>query len=73
MTPADDPRPFADVLRDWIDRHGGSIYAVSDGRVLSPTRHGVRKWLAGAPCPMEREVRALMTLHDEGRTGAGQP
>jgi len=67
MTPLDDPRPFAEVLDDWIDRHGGTVYAVSDGRILTATQAAVRAWLRGGKCAMEREVRALMTLADEGR------
>jgi hypothetical protein len=64
ITPLDDPRPFAEVLRDWINRHGGSAYAVSDGRILSARRQTVSNWLSGRPCPYEREVRALMTVSD---------
>lgn len=68
MTPLSDPRPFPAVLIDWIGRHGGSAYAVSDGRILSARRQSVSNWIAGKPCAYEREVRALMTLVDEGRT-----
>lgn len=64
MTPLTDPRPFADVLADWIARHGGSAYAVSDGRILTARRQTVSNWLAGGPCAYEREVRALMTHVD---------
>lgn len=67
IDPLTDPRPFADVLRDWIARHGGSVYAVADGRILSASAPTVRNWLDGRPCPSEREVRALMTFADEGR------
>lgn len=67
MTPLNDPRPFDMVLRDWIDRHGGTVYGVSDGRLLSAGRQTVANWLAARPCIYEREVRALMTLADEGR------
>ena len=63
MTPLDDPRPFAEVLADWITRHG-TVYAVSDGRILSAKRQSVANWLEGKPCLYEREVRALMTLTD---------
>lgn len=62
-----DRRPFAEALSDWIGRHGGSAYAVSDGRKLSARRQTVSNWLGGRPCQYEREVRALMTLADEGR------
>lgn len=80
MTPLDDPRPFAEVLADWIGRHGGSAYGVSDGRILSARRQTVSNWLAGGPCPYEREVRALMTMADreagaipKNMRGAGNP
>lgn len=66
MTPLDDPRPFAEVLRDWIGRHGGTAYSVSGGRILTAGQQTVLNWLAGKPCLMEREVRALMTITDRG-------
>jgi len=72
MTPLTDPRPFADVLADWIARHGGSAYAVSDGRILTARRQTVSNWLAGGPCAYEREVRALMT-HEDARRPANRP
>ena len=66
MTPIDDLRPFADVLRDWMARHGLTRYAASRD-VLSASDQSIGKWLAGHACPYEREIRALLTLHDEGR------
>lgn len=63
-TPLTDPRPFSEVLADWITRHGGSAYAVSDGHILSATRQTVSNWLDGRPCQYEREVRALMAAVD---------
>ncbi|MFB2530734.1 hypothetical protein ACEYYA_01035 [Paracoccus sp. p3-h83] len=67
MTPApiDDPRPFDQVLRDWIARHGGSAYAAAP--ILGSTQQTIGRWLKGAPCGHERAYRALMTLIDEGR------
>lgn len=65
MTPTIDPRPFADVLRDWIARHGGSAYAAAP--VLHTTERTVGRWLAGSPCAHEAAYRALMALVDEGR------
>lgn len=65
MTPITDPRPLAEVLADWIARHGGTAYAVGGGRILSVSDQTIRNWLAGRPCQMEREVRALMTLVDQ--------
>lgn len=64
-TPIDDPRPYAEVLRDWMARHGLSTYAAAP--ILGPTRAAVGKWLRGGTCAHERAYRALMTLHDEGR------
>lgn len=64
MTPINDPRPFNVVLAEWIDRHGGSAYAVSDGKILSARRQTVSNWLDGRRCQYEREVRALMALAD---------
>ncbi len=69
-TPITDPRPFAPVLADWLTRHGLTRYAASRD-VLSASDQTIGKWLAGAPCPYQREVRALMTLHDEGRAVVG--
>lgn len=65
MTPIDDPRPFAEVLRDWVDRHGGSAYAAA--RVLATSEMTIGRWLKGGPVQRERSERALMTLADEGR------
>ncbi len=65
MTPIDDPRPFADVLREWISRHGGSAYA--GAKVLQKPERTVGRWLAGGPVADERAMRALMTLADEDR------
>jgi hypothetical protein len=71
-TPLTDARPFCEVLADWIARHGGSAYAVSDGRILSARRQTVSNWLDGRPCQYEREVRALMTIAD-WQSGCGYP
>lgn len=77
MTPLTDPRPFSEVLRDWLDRHGLTVYAASThGKHIGPLSAGkdtVTRWLAGAVCPYEREVRALMTMIDEGRRSASAP
>lgn len=64
MTPINDPRPFAEVLQDWIARHGGSAYAAAP--LLDTTERTVGRWLAGAPCSTERAHRALMLLIDRG-------
>ncbi len=71
MTPLDDPRPLAEVLRDWRGRHGLSVYAATThGKhtgPLSASQDTLARWEGGATCPYEREVRALMTIIDEGR------
>lgn len=63
--PINDPRPFADVLRDWIARHGGSAYAAAP--LLDTTEVTLGRWLKGGPVQRESSERALMTLVDEGR------
>lgn len=65
MTPILDPRPFAEVLADWLGRRGLTAYSAA-GR-LPATEEAIRKWLHGGACPAERSHRALMTLMDEGR------
>lgn len=65
MTPLDDPRPFAEVLRDWLARH--DLRQTADvAAVFGVGRSGLTRWLAGHPCPAERSHRALMTLIDQG-------
>lgn len=66
MRPIDDPRPFFEVLRDWIGRHGGSNYAAA--RLLHTSQPTIARWVSGRPCTTEQAQRALMTLIDEGRT-----
>lgn len=68
IPPHEDPRPFAEVARDWTDRHGGprkSAYAAC-GKLGVPERT-LGRWMAGSPCEAERAYRALMTLVDERR------
>lgn len=63
-----DPRPFAQVLRDWaVLRNGGSAYgshpAAADAlRVPLKTLRG---WLDGRPCGQEASFRLLMDLLDK--------
>lgn len=64
-SPFDDPRPFPEVLRDWIARNGGSAYAAAP--LLGTTESTLGRWLKGSPVQRERSERALMTLVDEGR------
>lgn len=75
MTPLDDHRPFAEVLRDWRARLGltyeQTAEALGDpGRPVA--RRTIAEWLAGDTAPRyERQARALMTLVDEGRLHKG--
>ncbi|MDO5621895.1 MAG: hypothetical protein Q4G24_10540 [Paracoccus sp. (in: a-proteobacteria)] len=62
MTPITDPRPFAEVLRDWLDRNGLTAYAAAP--VLGTTESSIGRWLAGRPCAHERAYRGLITLID---------
>lgn len=45
MTPILDPRPFAEVLADWLGRRGLTAYSAA-GR-LPATEEAIRKWLHG--------------------------
>ena len=68
MTPITDPRPFADVLRDWMDRHGLSAYAVAK---MIGAKQGVTvtRWLGGKAATYEPALRAFMAMRDEGSLG----
>lgn len=71
-TDAADPRPFAEVLRDWIAMHELTPYAASreHGGPLSASDQTIRLWLRGRPCPYEREARAIMTMHGHAQKAA---
>jgi hypothetical protein len=66
-----DPRPFGEVLTDWIDRRGGnSAAAARDLRVPYAT---LRNWIDGAGrprsrCANEGAIRRLMSLIDRSGT-----
>ncbi|HBD89560.1 MAG TPA: hypothetical protein DC061_02510 [Gemmobacter sp.] len=69
QTPMTDPRPFAEVLRDWMARgamtyEGAAAALGDDGRPVA--RRTVAQWLAGDQPRYERQARALMTLIDQG-------
>lgn len=64
MTPLADPRPYADVLRDWMARHDLTAYAA--GPRLGVTKETVMGWVKGRACPHERAFRALMQAVDQG-------
>ena len=66
-SPIDDPRRFSDVLRDWIEARGTTAYALGKDRTLGVSAATLRGWMGNAPCPVERQTRALMTLIEEGR------
>lgn len=63
MSPIDDARPFADVLRDWMGRHDLSAYAVAK---LLGARQGVTitGWLDGKPVTYEPAMRMAMAWVD---------
>lgn len=59
----DDPRSFADVLKDFMARHGGTTYAVAKAFQMggqAPTRQAVDLWVKGGRCGHENAYRALM-------------
>lgn len=70
MTPLDDPRPFAQVLTDFMARHPGnrgnpSNYATA--QQLRTTAITIARWLAGDASPHEYAYRGLMTLLDQAQ------
>lgn len=68
-----DERPFAEVLRDWMARHGLTAYAASHqhGGPIEATEAAIGQWLSGKSTPRQpRAYLALMILHDEGRLPA---
>lgn len=65
-TPIDDPRPFAEVLRDWMGRHGLKHATAGDRFGWSRPTTTRRLAETGEP-PDGLMARALMTLVDEGR------
>lgn len=66
MEPINDPRPFAAVLRDWMDRHG--LVNRTAGRAFGWSPATTTRRLAGTDEPPDGLMaRALMTLADEGR------
>lgn len=62
MTPATDPRPFSDVLRDWLARHDLTPYAAAAH--LGAHRMSIGRWLDGSPCAHERAYRLAMAYLD---------
>jgi len=66
MTPLDDPRKFAEVLRDWLARHD-LRQTPETAAIFGAGRSTLTDWLAGRETPRgERSHRALMTLIDMG-------
>ncbi|MDO5648922.1 helix-turn-helix domain-containing protein [Paracoccus sp. (in: a-proteobacteria)] len=65
MTPIDDKRPFAQVLADWKQRRGLTYEGLAEATGRS--RATLARALAGDDIAYERDLRALMTLIDEGR------
>ena len=56
---------FADHLNEWCARHGYSSYRAAIIFEVSAT--AVRNWRRGEKCHMQKALRALMLIHDEGR------
>ncbi len=69
MTPRTDPRPFAEVLRDWLDRHHLSHYEAAK---IVGASHGsvIGKWVGGGALRYEPSIRAMMAAIDEERPAA---
>ena len=64
-TPMTDPRPFADVLRDWLSRMRLTMDA--GAYLLGVTTRSLYRWRDGQETAHHRAYRALMTLIEEGR------
>lgn len=63
-----DARPFADVLADWLERNGLSLYAAA--KVLEVDEKSLRNWKRSATTPAtEKAMRALMGQVDAGKIG----
>jgi hypothetical protein len=61
-----DPRPFADVLRDWMRVHGyeGEEGIREAAPVLGVNPSTLRGWYFGRSCPVEGAIRKLMAAMD---------
>lgn len=67
MTPISDPRPFRNVLIDWLARHSLSAYA--GAKVLSVPIRTMQAWASGSRrCTDEWTIRQAMTAHDVARS-----
>lgn len=65
MTCESDPRPFAEVLRDWAAaRNGGQTYGsrAKAAEALRVNQRAIDGWLSGRPCGHEASFRLLMDL-----------
>lgn len=71
ITPLTDPRPYADVLRDWLARHDLTAYAAAPR--LGTTQASIGRWLRGTPCVHERAYRGLMSALDNATDSAPTP
>jgi hypothetical protein len=74
IAPIDDPRPFAEVLADFMVRHPGSRgtpskYAVA--QKLRTSQPSVNTWLRGGVANHEYAYRGLMTYLDRGMNKPG--
>ncbi len=66
MTPLTDPRPFAEVLRDWRKRQGLTVAAAAAR--IGASRATYEYWEAGTRrCRDEAAYRSHLTMIEEGR------
>lgn len=60
ISPINDPRPFSDVLRTWLDARQITAYAAAP--ILGTTQQSIGRWLSGQPCAHERRIGAAVHL-----------
>lgn len=63
LTPMNDPRPFREVITEWLAAQPRPAYKTAP--LLRVSAASLTRWRAGYPCYGETAVRALMTLIDE--------
>jgi hypothetical protein len=62
----DDPRPFSEVLCDWMRRRSGDAPNPRQraAELLREPEANIAAWEAGKPCGYERLIRRVMTLNN---------
>ncbi|MBP1806999.1 hypothetical protein [Rubellimicrobium aerolatum] len=71
VSPLEDARPIATILRAFIDRHRTTDAGAA--AVLGRSPRTITRYLAGEPCEDEAGLRALLALIDEGRLPPPRP